>query len=123
MLSVKELQGLVDRIRGGSMPMAEIQGLLQHQSPLVRVNALEALVGAAQHDDGLLKELVAAARNPMNNVRLMGTTSVAHVAMACLFRVGTAAAVEAAKALISAWPELDRSDLIWYLKSESLSID
>jgi hypothetical protein len=123
MASVKDLQGLVDRIKGGTIPTAEVRGLLYHQSPLVRVNALEALVDQARHDEGLLEELIAAASNPMNHVPLMGTISVAHVAVGCLLRVGTAKAIESAKALLGAWPESERTDLTWYLKSQGLEID
>jgi hypothetical protein len=122
MTSVQNLQGLVDRVNSGMMPTDEVRGLLHHQSPLVRANALEALVAPAQHDRGLLDELIAAASDPANRVRLMGTISVAHVAVACLLRVGTAEALEAVKTLWSAWPEPDRTDLTWYLESEGLQV-
>ena len=122
MASVKDLQGLVDRVKSGIMPTDEVRGLLHHQSHPVRANALEALVAPAQHDIGLLDELIAAASDPANRVPLMGTISVAHVAVGCLLRVGTAEALEAAKALWSAWPEPDRTDLTWYLKSEGLQV-
>jgi hypothetical protein len=105
------------------MPPSEVRSLLHHPSPLVRVNAIEALVGTARREEGLVEELIAAATNSMNNVPLMGTTSVAHVAVGCLLRVGTAKAVEAAQALLRAWPEPDRTDLTWYLKSENLELD
>lgn len=122
MASVKDLQRLVDRVKGGSMPTAEVRDLLGHQSPLIRVNACESLVDPARRDEGLLAELIAAASNPVNNVHLMGTITVAHVAVGCLVRVGTAKALAAAKALLRAWPEPDRTDLVWYLKSEGLEL-
>ena len=122
MASVKELQGLVDRVRNGSMRTDEVRNLLHHPSPLVRANALEALVVPAQHDQRLVEEIAAAASDSANRVRLMGTISVAHVAVSCLFRVGTVEALEVAKALWSAWPEPDRTDLTWYLESEGLQV-
>ena len=121
MASVKDLQGLVERLKSGTMLADEVRGLLHHKSPLVRANAIEALAGLARDDDRLVDELIAAASDPQNNVRLMGTISVAHVAVGCLLRVATAKALEAAKALLSEWPEPDRTDLIWYLGSEGLS--
>jgi hypothetical protein len=52
----------------------------------------------------------------------MGTISVAHVAVGCLLRVATSKAFEAAKALLRAWPEPDRTDLTWYLESEAAAV-
>jgi len=122
MASVKDLQTLVNHIRGRTMPIAEVRRLLHHESPLVRVNALEACVDAARHDEDLLDEIRVAVSNPTNKVRMMGTVSVAHIAVGCLLRVGTTEAVEAATALLQDWPEPDRSDLNWYLESEGLAI-
>jgi hypothetical protein len=102
------------------MPSNEVLGLLHHQSPLVRVNAFKALVAPARHNRKVLNELISASSDPVNRVPLMGTISVAHVAVGCLLRVGTAESLEAAKALMSAWPKSDRTDLTWYLKSEGL---
>ncbi len=122
MASVKELQGLVDGLRSGSISTEQVRDLLHHPSPLVRANALEALVVPAKHDRRLMEEIAAAASDPANRVWLMGTISVAHVAVGCLVRVGTIDALEAAKALWSAWPEPNRTDLTWYLESEGLQV-
>jgi hypothetical protein len=67
MASVKDLQDLVDRVKSGTMPTDEVRGLLRHQSPLVRANALEGLVGPGRHDERLLDELIAAASASGNN--------------------------------------------------------
>jgi hypothetical protein len=123
MASTKDLQQLVDRIKSGALPACEVCRLLRHESPLVRANALEALVAPAKHNNTLLDELVAAASDSANRVRLMGTIAVAHVAVGCIISVGTDQALKAAKALVSAWPETDRADLTWYLKSEGLRLD
>jgi len=120
MESAKNLQRLVDRIRSGNVPAAELRGLIHHQSPVIRVNALEALAAQAEPHSGVVAELIAAAGDPVNKSRLMGTVSVAHVAVACLLRFATSEAVEAANALLNTWAEPDRTDLIWYLKSEGL---
>jgi hypothetical protein len=123
MTSVKELQAIVDRMRDRTMPIAQVRRMLHHESPLVRVNALEACVDAARNDQDLLEELRLAVSNPANKVRMMGTVSVAHIAVGCLLRVGTNEAVEAANALLQGWPEPDRSDLVRYLESEKLAVD
>ena len=122
MASVQDLQRIVDRVQNGNMCTDELRVLLHHKSPLIRANALEALVCPAQQDIGLLEDLVAAASDPMNRVTLMGTISVAHVAVACLFRIGRAEAVNAARTLLNDWRKADRADLDWYLKSEGLNV-
>jgi hypothetical protein len=104
------------------MPAAEVRSLLHHSSPLVRANALEALVIPAQHDRGVVEEIVSAISDTANRFRLMGSISIAHVGVACLVRVGTTEALDAAKVLWSAWPEPDRTDLTRYLESEGLRI-
>jgi hypothetical protein len=68
----------------------------------------------------LLSALRDVATSPANQVRPTGTISVAHVAVGCLFRVGSGHAAGLAKDLLAHWPEPDRSDLLWYLKSEDL---
>jgi hypothetical protein len=123
MTSVKELQTLVDRMRDRTMPIVQVRRMLHHESPLVRVNALEACVDAARHDEDLLEEFTMAVSNPANKVRMMGTVSVAHIAVGCLLRVGTNEAIEAAKALLQGWPEPDRDQLVRYLESEGLAMD
>lgn len=122
MATVKELQGLVDRVKSGMMRTEEVRDLLHHASPLIRANALEALVAPAKRDGELVDELAAAASDPANKVHLMGTISVAHLAVGCLLRVGTAEARQTAQALWSTWPERDRTDLTWYLESEGLQV-
>lgn len=116
----KSAQETVRHLRSGEVSVEDIRRLLHDDSIVVRANALEALVNHARHEEGLLHEIREAATSPENQIRLMGTISVAHVAVACLMRVGGDRAVEAARGLIASWPEPDRTDLLWYLKSEGL---
>jgi hypothetical protein len=123
MWSVKELESLVNRLKDRMVPPVEVRRLLHHESPVIRVNALEACVQPAQHDEDVLEQVRLAASNPVNNARLMGTVSVAHVALGCLLRIGTTKAVEAAKTLFNNWPEPDKTHLSWYLESEGLGFE
>ena len=72
-------------------------------------------------DAGLIEDFIVAAKNPINEIRLMGMISVAHVAIGCLYQTGTTPALGAATELLATWPEPDRSDLVWYLRSEGHS--
>jgi hypothetical protein len=62
--------------------------------------------------------------DPKNiDARLIGTVSVSHIGITCLLATDTAHAREAVRNLFCTWPEPDRSDLLWLLKSEGLSVD
>jgi hypothetical protein len=117
---MQQLQKLIDRLRSGNASVDEIRSLLHASSIVVRANALEALVPHAKSDHSLLTDLTTAISDPKNQARLMGTITLAHLAIASLFRVGSEKATEIANELIDTWPETDRSDLEWYLKSEGL---
>lgn len=120
-MMMKTAQETVRHLRSGEASVEDICRLLHDDSIVVRANALEVLVDHARHEEGLLDKIHEAATSPGNKARLMGTITVAHVAVACLMRVGSDRAIEAARGLIASWPELDRSDLLWYLKSEGLA--
>jgi hypothetical protein len=122
MKSVRDVQIAIDRVRNGVVPTGELCDLLRHPSPLVRVNAANALVDLARKTPNLLEELVAAASDSANGFRLMGSVSVAHVIVGALVKVATAESVEAVKGLIRVWPDADLGDLEWYLRSEGLEI-
>ena len=119
----ENFQWIVDRLKNEGISTKEIRELLHPPSSVVRVNAVNALARCSQEGGKVIEDLVAAAKHPQNDIPLMGTITVAHVAVACLFQVGTQKALAAGKKLLEQWPEPDRSDLLWYLKSESLLTD
>ena len=112
---------VVDVVRLADLSTAELRNLLTHQSSIKRSDALLALARRAQEDEDLVDEIAAAANDPKNATRLMGTVTVSHIAVASLLQIGTPKAVAAAQRLIKVWPEPHRSDLLWFLKSEGLS--
>lgn len=115
-----EIQSLIDHLKDGKAPWAEVAALLDHPAAVVRANALEAVVQVAAREPGAIQTLVAAATDPKNSTRLMGTITLAHLAVACLLKVRTPQAVAAAGGLIQSWAGSDRKDLLWYLESEGL---
>lgn len=116
--AVENIQGVVTALVRGETPLDAIRTHLRDPGAVVRANALNALIPHAKIDDGLIEVIVAAAKNPINEIRLMGTISVAHVAIGCLYQTGTTPAVGVATELLAAWPEPDRGDLLWFLRSE-----
>jgi hypothetical protein len=107
-------------LRSGEATVEEIRHLLHDKSIIVRANALEAIVSHCQRDEGLLDEICNAITPLGRQTRLLGNISMAHIAVGCLMKVGSDRAVGVARDLIASWPEPDRSDLLWYLKSEGL---
>lgn len=115
-----DAQELIAKMGIKLLAFKETCGLVLHPSPVVRANALMHLIAHVDHTNSVEGILKLAAINPDNRVPLMGTISVAHVAVACLLRLGTHSATATANELLQAWPEPDRSDLIWYLRSEEI---
>ena len=115
-----DAQELVVKLGSKLLAFEETCGLVLHPSPVVRANALMHLIAHVDHTDSVEGIMNLAAINPDNRVPLMGTISVAHVAVACLLRLGTSSGSATANELLQSWPEPDRSDLIWYLRSEEI---
>lgn len=115
------LQSFVDRIAHGAPAIDELRELRQHPNMLVRANAIRALVAATEVPEAI-EELVTAAEDPANQVLLMGTTRISHLAVESLYRTGTSEAIRAAETLLGHWPEPDRSDLLWYLRGEGHNV-
>lgn len=119
--AIDRLNEIIGRLKDERFTTEEVRALLGHASILVRVNALKALSRRARDDESLIDDLADAARDATNSTRLLGPT-VAQVAVACLLEVGTERAKEEARRLVDEWPEPDRSDLLWLLQSQSLSL-
>jgi len=103
---------------------AQLLKLLSSESKLSKGRALAALARRTKEDESLVNETVAAISDPANKeTRIMGTISVSHIGVACLLDFGSSKTKELIKHLLKQWPEPDRSDLLWFLKSQSISID
>jgi hypothetical protein len=103
------------------MSTNELEQLMKNSSILNRVHAIAALSRRSSQEQDLVDKITTAIVDPKNrDDRLMGTISVAHMGIANLLRSGNPKCVDAAHHLIEEWQGVDREDLIWYLKSESL---
>jgi hypothetical protein len=118
----ESVQNLIDHLRSDECSLKELRAALAHSSAVVRANAIEALAANSDRDADRIDELRRAAVASENQVRLTGTISVGHIAVASLLRIGTEAANRAAHELLNQWPEPDRHDLLWHLQSESLLV-
>jgi hypothetical protein len=106
------------------LPTTELLELLRNKSKLSKGRALAALARRTRNDVSLVREVISAISDPANQeTRIMGTISVSHIGVACLLEFGSSRTKELVKQLLEHWPEPDRSDLLWFLKSESISID
>ncbi len=115
-------QDTIDRLRSGNMTVDEIRPHLHGNSAIIRCQAIEAMAGKIASNPEILHEVVDAIVDPINSTRLMGAISVAHVGLKNLFG-SSQAAKENAKQLLANWPEAERDDLLWFLKSERVAID
>lgn len=102
----------------------ELMELLDSPSVIYRAHAVETLARRPGDDEAIGKRLLEVATKAKNrNDRLIGTVSIAHIAIASLLETGSHTMKENIKKLLDDWPEPDRSDLIWYLTNKNLSID
>ena len=122
MASTTEVRDVISAIKSGQFSLGDLKGLLDHQSALVRANAVIALAAQESDVEELIGDLVLAASSPKNSVYLMGTTSVADLAIGELVRSGNERALRAAFELAQTWSESRRADLNRYLKSERLPV-
>jgi hypothetical protein len=104
-----------------AMSTKELKQIMENSSILNRVHAISTLSNRSNREQDLVGKITTAIVDPKNrNDRLMGTISVSHMGVASLLRSGNPECIDAAHQLIEEWQGVDREDLIWYLKSESL---
>jgi|SRR4051794_25235397 len=100
-----------------------LQEKLRNSGIIERVRAIAALARIYGHDAAVTDTLLQAIRDPINkSARAMGTISVAHIGIACLLRFGTVQGQQQIKRLIESWEEPDRSDLVWFIQSQKLTL-
>ncbi len=107
------------------VPTKQLLAMLHNSSRLVRARALATLARRSGQDEALVDQIIDAIRDPKNTeARLLGSTvSVSHIGFAGLWAFGTPRAKLFLKDLLQHWPEPDREDLLWFLESQSLSME
>ena len=99
-----------------------LRELLESGTTPERARATGALARRAARDDSLRPEVLEVLMGPdLRGMRLMGI-SIAHIGVACLYGAAPTALKSEVKALVDAWPEPDRSDLLWFLRSQGLTL-
>ena len=122
-MATSKIQQTIDAIKSGRLSLSELRSFLLHPSPLVRANAVGSVAERIGEDGTLLEEVVAFAKNPEHAFRLMGTTTLAHLAVLALLRSCSPVARQAGLDLVNQWQGVDRQDLIWFLKSEGITLE
>lgn len=105
-------------------PTEELLVLVERAGLLPRTRALAALARRTPDDERLIDVVIRSITDSTNmGARIFGTISVSHVGFACLWEYGPAVAKLELRSLLAKWPEPDRSDLLWFLKSQDIAID
>lgn len=102
----EELVGIIERTQKGNIARA-IGALARRSSfdPLVE----ERVVALLEHPD-------------LRGDRFMGTISMSHIGVLAMIAGNGGVISPSVLALYSAWPEPDRSDLLWFLRSQSVDV-
>ncbi|MGA9520470.1 MAG: hypothetical protein WBV82_03345 [Myxococcaceae bacterium] len=88
-----------------------------------RARAVGALARRAAKVSELEPEVLAALEAPEHrSMRYMGTISIAHIGVACLWIAGGDDTRAQVRSLIERWPEPDRADLIRFLGTQDIAI-
>jgi len=96
---------------------------LDQSSIINRGRSIAALARRAVQNDGLVDVVVAAISVPQNKeARIIGTISVSQVGYACLWWFGSAQTRSKLQILLQDWQEPDRSDLLWFMKSQGIEV-
>ena len=113
MLTIKQVQAILDQ---PNLRREEIRDSLEAGNILLRAKAILEL--RKHQDDEAIHLLVVAAQDPANQVILMGTTKVAHLAIACLQQLDTPAARLALTDLFEELTLTEREDIEWFNRAE-----
>jgi hypothetical protein len=115
-------QLLVSDAQFDTYSVDQLRELLGVGKRMERARAMGALARRAGREEPLLAEVVEKLEDPaMRDERVMGTISLAHIGVACLLLAASDLARSRVKTLIDAWPEPDRGDLLWFLRSEEIA--
>ncbi|CAN5286006.1 hypothetical protein BH10PLA2_BH10PLA2_10780 [soil metagenome] len=117
-----ELQSTINQLRRGELAPADIRQCLNHASPVIRANAIEACGLLASQDASFISDLKGAALDRSNDINLMGAITLAHVAIGCLLKIENTEAKNAAAIAIRSLPNAQQEDLLLYLKSENIPL-
>lgn len=107
----------VERILSSRLGKGELLALLDDQIiPLVAL-AIQDLLKRFGNEVNTVGEVESRLRSGSWSRVIMGTITIAHWAVRCLRDCGHAMAADAASRAIDNWPDSDRADLDWFLKS------
>jgi hypothetical protein len=88
-----------------------------------RARAMAALARRASQAEGLADQVLEQIRSESNrSTRVMGTVSLSHIGFGCLWERGTIAVRAKLDEQFANWPEPDRTDLSWFLRSQGLTL-
>jgi HEAT repeat protein len=118
-----KVQTIIDQLNNDQLSTEEIRELLHHETTSVRANAVSALAKHIPENEALIDDLSQVVRDSENYAPIFLGISVAGWAVINLLQTENPKAVSTAKQLIEEMPEPHRSDLLSYLKFNSLIDD
>ena len=96
---------------------------LMSQNAIERARALAARCRRVPHEPSVVETILSAITATQNrHGYIMGRIAVSHIGFACLWWFGAGTGQAQLLQLLDAWPEPDRSDLLWFLRSEDIGI-
>jgi hypothetical protein len=118
-----KVQTIIDQLNNDQLSIEEIRELFHHETISVRANAVSALAKHIPQNESLIDDLSQVVRDSENYAPIFMGISVAYWAIINLLQTENPKAVLTARQLIDEMAEPHRSELLAYLKANSLITD
>ena len=107
-----------------AMSTLQLRSLVRGGPKPERARAMAALARRAAVDVEVRRDVLDMISDAdYRSTRFMGTISLAHIGVACLLLTGTPDLTTEVTRIVEAWPEPDRTDLLWFLRSQGVQVD
>lgn len=101
----------------------ELRRLLKSGNRSERARAMGAIARRAATNESLADEVVSLVQSPEARAqRFMGSVSLAHIGVACLAASGGEPIRAQLVPVVNEWPEPDKTDLLWFLRSQQVAL-
>jgi hypothetical protein len=118
-----KVQAIIDQLNNDQLSTEEIRELLHHETMSVRANAVSALAKRIPQNEALIDDLSQVIRDSNNNKLFIMGITVADWTIINLLQTDNPKAHLTARQSIEEMAEPHRSDLLSYLRANSLITD
>lgn len=103
--------------------IAQLVDIVEHGYTPNRARAISALGRKGSKDPSVQEKVLELVSSPvLRGARFMGTISLAHIGVLSIIAGHGGMIPSVVATLYTDWPEPDRSDLVWFLRSQEVDV-